>query len=211
LTPATTSSASSTSAERIPYGEMREAYLKRALAIHPDRARGAAEGAKHHAQFVALQDAWHRYYKSVDAATTRGGAGGDEGGEGDEGAGFTGFGVGCSFSDNPLERDLRAEIMDQAGRGFLQNGMIAAEGAGGGEGGSAGEGTGTGGGAGGVGGVGGGAEAVEEEVRGSGEDRGVGQGEGGARGEGKGDGHGDGDEGKVEQRSTKVGLGLASR
>ena len=38
---------------------------------------------------------------------------------------FTMFGVGCSFSDNDQEKDLRNEITDQACRGWFSAGAIS--------------------------------------------------------------------------------------
>lgn len=47
-----------------------------------------------------------------------------KGGEKEE-ANFTMFGVGCSFSDSPEEQQRRAEITDQACRGWFSGGQIA--------------------------------------------------------------------------------------
>jgi hypothetical protein len=50
------------------------------------------------------------------------------GGEGHDN--FTMFGVGCSFADSPEESARRAEIMDQACRGWFPSGSIPARGVG---------------------------------------------------------------------------------
>ena len=71
---------------------------------------------RHH--WNALQDAWMDYealakqwHRTSSSSST-------------EEANFTLFGVGCSFSDNEHERDLRTEIMDQAGRGWFSAGQL---------------------------------------------------------------------------------------
>jgi hypothetical protein len=65
-------------------------------------------------KFVELQEAWsvyERYAKILKQS-------------GDADASFTMFGVGCSFSDNERERTLRAEITDQACRGWFCSGVL---------------------------------------------------------------------------------------
>ena len=40
------------------------------------------------------------------------------------GVGFIEFGVGCSFSDDDVERAARAAVMDEASRGVLLRGLL---------------------------------------------------------------------------------------
>lgn len=41
---------------------------------------------------------------------------------------FTMFGVGCSFSDTPIEREKRNEIMDQASKGWFPSASLSQSG-----------------------------------------------------------------------------------
>ena len=107
------------------YDELRAAYLERVQQLHPDKYHDKRtlndsvtmdkEDAKR--QFVDLREAWNRY-EDVAKLMKRV-SGGDE-----TAANFTLFGVGCSFSDNEEERNLRNEIMDQASRGWFSSGSL---------------------------------------------------------------------------------------
>ena len=107
--------------------DLRRAFLKRIHDIHPDKrhvvntAEGAAKGGDSqlctdHDEFVELQTAWSDYDQLAKMMTKVG--------SGDSDANFTKFGVGCSFSDNPEEQRVRAEIMDQASRGWFASGLV---------------------------------------------------------------------------------------
>lgn len=67
--------------------------------------------------FVELQEAWTKYNK-ISKEMRRGRK------DNDEEHGFTMFGVGCSFSDNAEESRKRAEIMDQASRGWFASAQL---------------------------------------------------------------------------------------
>lgn len=68
--------------------------------------------------FVDLKEAWEEYEKIAKVMKK---------GSGREiQSNFTMFGVGCSFSDNPYEQQRRAEIMDQACRGWFSAGQLPA-------------------------------------------------------------------------------------
>jgi len=135
------------------YADLRSAYLERIQSTHPDKffnrkesyrngplestIRGSLESRNSEEQrvrpqllqhdlwdkqdattyFIELQDAWKNYdnfYKHMRQSL------------GDQGEGnFTMFGVGCSFSDNPEERELRNEIMDQACKGWFSAGSLS--------------------------------------------------------------------------------------
>ena len=109
------------------YSDLRKAYLERIHAIHPDKFRNKislilgndAQNVKDdlHSRFVELQDAWDRYEKVAKMMNV---TKSDK-----QEAGFTMFGVGCSFSDSPEERALRSEITDQACRGWFSSGEIS--------------------------------------------------------------------------------------
>lgn len=124
------------------YSDLRTAYLKRIQTTHPDKffnrtqkelwaisrkdrdgigfksiSNEAWDKRDATSYFIELQDAWKaydQYYKHM-----RQGVG--EKGTGD----FTMFGVGCSFSDNAEERELRNEIMDQACKGWFSAGSLS--------------------------------------------------------------------------------------
>lgn len=117
------------------YKDLRTVYLERLHSIHPDKAAhktttppslqqddgDAAQSSSKddlHKQFVELQDAWDRYETVVRMMKNV--TGGDK-----EESNFTMFGVGCSFSDSPEEQRRRAEITDQACRGWFPGGEIA--------------------------------------------------------------------------------------
>jgi hypothetical protein len=68
--------------------------------------------------FVDLKDAWDEYDKI--AKVMKKGIGRETQ------SNFTMFGVGCSFSDSPDEQQKRAEIMDQACRGWFSAGQLPA-------------------------------------------------------------------------------------
>lgn len=110
------------------YTDLRTAYLERLHSIHPDKAaHESAEDASQptsskkddlHRQFVTLQEAWDQYEEVIRMMKNV--TGGDK-----EESNFTMFGVGCSFSDSDEEKRLRAEITDQACRGWFSGGAIA--------------------------------------------------------------------------------------
>ena len=113
------------------YNDLRTAYLEKLHAIHPDKSAHIiiSTSDKHsrttrsekddlHQQFVELQEAWDQYETVIRMLKNV------KGGEKEE-ANFTLFGVGCSFSDSPEEQRKRAEITDQACRGWFPGGQIA--------------------------------------------------------------------------------------
>ncbi|KAL3809429.1 hypothetical protein ACHAXA_003998 [Cyclostephanos tholiformis] len=113
-----------------------------------DGGEVVGEGGGGHSKFVELKDAWEAYRATVRAVRDL--AGDDEydnerrrrrlrrrresweeeddDDDDDDGGGysnFTLFGVGCSFADSPEESMRRAEIMDQACRGWFPDGIIS--------------------------------------------------------------------------------------
>lgn len=110
---------------RYTYTELRRAYLEKLQQLHPDKKysekySGCITYSTRHSEFVELQEAWGSYDKMAKIAKTVDSEGVDKD------RSFTLFGVGCSFSDTDAERNLRAEITDQACRGWLSAGSIAA-------------------------------------------------------------------------------------
>ena len=134
------------------YEELRKAYLQKVQILHPDKiefkkkhvhkfqlptamkcedAEGTSSWRKVeetikkqasrdlHEKFVDLKEAWDQYEKVGKLMKSRS--------DRDIQNNFTMFGVGCSFSDNPDEQRRRAEIMDQASRGWFSAGRIAEE------------------------------------------------------------------------------------
>lgn len=105
------------------YSDLRAAYLERLHSIHPDKSAhknvtdSSMEKDDLHREFVELQDAWDQYEAVVRMLKNV--TGGDK-----EEANFTMFGVGCSFSDSPEEQQRRAEITDQACRGWFSSGQL---------------------------------------------------------------------------------------
>eukprot|EP00980_Cylindrotheca_fusiformis_P008895 scaffold1900_cov123-Cylindrotheca_fusiformis.AAC.21 len=102
------------------HSELKRAYFSRLQEIHPDKNKTleSSVGEEAKKQFHALQEAWDQYEdlaKAMERVQSKGQTN------------FTKFGVGCSFSDNEQERALRAEIMDQAGRGWFSSGLLPAE------------------------------------------------------------------------------------
>ena len=131
------------------YNELKMAYLKRIQDLHPDKyyhhttttttqqppqTSKSTNNMKQQSQtnpslnknkclleneieFRELQEAWTNYdtimkqSKKINCGNLLE-------------SNFTMFGVGCSFSDNPQERQYRTEIMDQAGRGWFSAGSI---------------------------------------------------------------------------------------
>jgi len=107
------------------YTELRTAYLEKIQTLHPDKKysvkdSGCSSYSTRHSEFVELQEAWDSYDKMAKISKTV-----DSEGIGKD-RNFTLFGVGCSFSDTEAERNLRAEITDQACRGWLSAGSIVA-------------------------------------------------------------------------------------
>ncbi len=72
--------------------------------------------------FIELQEAWANYDK-VSKQIRRGRAATESQMRGVQ-EDFTAFGVGCSFSDSAEESKRRADIMDQAGKGFILAGQL---------------------------------------------------------------------------------------
>lgn len=128
------------------YEDLRLAYLKRIHELHPDKTRAQRATGDHEliraqnsqdvapgvvrkndntSRFVELQNAWKRYeeyarmIKKVGIRVD----GGRHHIHVDEN--FTLFGVGCSFSDNEQEKELRSKIMDEASRGWFSAGQLS--------------------------------------------------------------------------------------
>lgn len=76
---------------------------------------------KNHEEFVELQEAWDAYDK-IAKAMQKGQSDSHIRGVQEN---FTLFGVGCSFSDSVEESNKRAEIMDQAGKGWCSAGQLS--------------------------------------------------------------------------------------
>ena len=76
---------------------------------------------KNEIEFRELQEAWTNYDAVMKQSRK---INNNYNNERNTDSNFTMFGVGCSFSDNPQERQLRNEIMDQAGRGWFTAGSI---------------------------------------------------------------------------------------
>jgi len=113
------------------YNDLRKAYLERLQVIHPDKHRHASTASSNQMEapatttnedpkkeFQKLQEVWAKYDEMAKSMMKV------SGGDG-EAANFTLFGVGCSFSDNDFERQLRSEITDQACRGWFSSGLLA--------------------------------------------------------------------------------------
>ncbi len=131
------------------YVDLKSAYLERIKLIHPDRIMhqgvnsasssavcnvvkknsaaaattrsdvGSTKGS--HNEFVELQEAWDAYEK-IAKTMKRGQSDSRKRGVQEN---FTLFGVGCSFSDSVEESSRRAEIMDQAGKGWCLAGQLS--------------------------------------------------------------------------------------
>mmetsp|Transcript_20360 Transcript_20360/g.29443 ORF Transcript_20360/g.29443 Transcript_20360/m.29443 type:complete len:225 (+) Transcript_20360:3-677(+) len=101
--------------------ELKQAYLKKLQEIHPDKFKYASPSTKEkreltHDLFVQLQNAWDEY-EQITKMVSSGASNSPE-------ANFTMFGVGCSFSDTEEEQKMRAEITDQACRGWFSSGSL---------------------------------------------------------------------------------------
>lgn len=123
------------------FEKLRSAYLKRIQEIHPDKwahqqnqsctlssslthkqpqqqqpQSPSTSRKNENKMFVELQTAWKDYEKVAKQMQSVGNH---------KESNFTMFGVGCSFSDSPSEREYRNEIMDQACRGWFSSGSIS--------------------------------------------------------------------------------------
>jgi hypothetical protein len=119
------------------YADLRSAYLERIHKIHPDKQKSQQTGLMSSlseagedghetsatmtdaSRFVELQEAWNRY-EAIAKISKKVGKGDCK----ELDANFVMFGVGCSFSDNEEEREVRAKIMDQASRGWFSAGEL---------------------------------------------------------------------------------------
>lgn len=132
--------------KRHSYSELRTMYLQKVHDMHPDKMahrdnhqsankgmmKNKTNSAKDaHLQFIELKSAWEEYHSSVRIIQRHTGSGSSsnkkysDDDSWEEGDNFTMFGVGCSFSDSPKERELRDEIMDQACRGWFSSGSLS--------------------------------------------------------------------------------------
>lgn len=119
------------------YADLRSYYLEQIQKLHPDKQKSQQSPLKvphgdagddsermdltktDVSRFVELQKTWKRYASVTKISKLL------ENGESRElEANFTMFGVGCSFSDNEEERELRTKIMDQASRGWFSAGGL---------------------------------------------------------------------------------------
>mgnify|MGYP005841967865 CR=1 FL=1 len=102
------------------YNDLRSAFLQKVQELHPDKHRNDPHhySTVSHSNFVKLQEAWDAYEAVAKMAKKV---------ENEEHKlkDFTMFGVGCSFSDNEVEREWRSEITDQACRGWFSSGTLA--------------------------------------------------------------------------------------
>ena len=123
----------------ITYIKIRSKYLKRIQEIHPDKLSSNNDKQRHkknvnyskdfiHKRFIELQSAWNEYeklFKLTESNTKqKTGHNINEEEDGDGMDNFTMFGVGCSFSDTPEERENRRRITDEACRGWFTSGLI---------------------------------------------------------------------------------------
>jgi DnaJ-class molecular chaperone len=100
------------------YADLKRAYFSKLQEIHPDKNKAATSlGSDSKQHFHDLQKTWEQYSDMAKAMEKV-----QSNGQGD----FTKFGVGCSFSDNDIEKELRTEIMDQACRGWFSSGELPA-------------------------------------------------------------------------------------
>lgn len=98
-------------------------------ASHNSKNKGNDNG-KDASAFIELQEAWAKYEK-VSKQMRRGRAATESQMRGVQ-EDFTAFGVGCSFSDSAEEQKRRADIMDQAAKGWILAGQLS-DGIGGGD------------------------------------------------------------------------------
>ena len=130
------------------YDDLRKAYIQKVQLLHPDTAKQTvsttteqkihdnlstsnlqwrdvqdsidqSKKSNYHDEFIELQEAWNAYEKNAKSMK--------KGMRDKASSNFTMFGVGCSFSDNAEEQKLRADIMDQACRGWFTSGQIGEE------------------------------------------------------------------------------------
>jgi hypothetical protein len=109
-------------AKRYTHLQLRMAYLQRVHMMHPDKQLSTSEYIRDqsaHEKFVQLQNAWEAYNLSarmfLRTTNAEQGKKFDDDGNND----FIMFGVGCSFSDSPEEKERRNEIMEQACKGWF--------------------------------------------------------------------------------------------
>ena len=115
--------------------QLRAAYLKTVHLIHPDKSttttqRSSACHQEAHEKFVLLQNAWEEYNESIRMfrQSTNNNNKQDDNFWDDGNNNFTMFGVGCSFSDTPIEREKRNEIMEQASKGWFPSASLSQSG-----------------------------------------------------------------------------------
>lgn len=125
------------------YDDLRKAYIQKVQLLHPDTAKQTissdteqkadinlnwrdvqdtidqSKTSNDHDDFIELQEAWNAYEKNAKSMK--------KGMRDKAPSNFTMFGVGCSFSDSAEEQKLRADIMDQACRGWFTSGQIGEE------------------------------------------------------------------------------------
>ena len=102
------------------YNDLRKAYLGRVQELHPDKQRQDPQQEYVTEEFQKLQGAWDRYEEMAKAMN-------QVQQKEEDSPNFTMFGVGCSFSDNDEERELRTKITDQACRGWFSSGELEAK------------------------------------------------------------------------------------
>lgn len=139
------------------YMELKAAYLNQLQVLHPDKVVGKHQSAQTQSKqkslqqlqhqdkypqqntqqqqqknaFHELREAWDSYNEYTKMLRKVGKSYPNSMHEGTSRCGiqenFTMFGVGCSFADTELERHRRAEIMDQACRGWFSAGLLEEE------------------------------------------------------------------------------------
>ena len=127
----TSSLKSNSSSSSLKHSKLRSEYLKRIQEIHPDKLSSSNENGINslknkesiHSRFIELQSAWKEYEKLFKL--TRSNNKNNDEVEEDDLNNFTMFGVGCSFSDTPEERENRWKITDEACRGWFTSGLIS--------------------------------------------------------------------------------------
>lgn len=97
--------------------QLQRVYLQRLQEWHPDKQKTKKDSKA----FRDIVEAWRTYQdllKGVGSSsiTNRSSA--------EVTTDFTRFGVGCSFSDSEQERKERNAIMEQAGKGWLPDGVL---------------------------------------------------------------------------------------
>ncbi|KAL3777002.1 hypothetical protein HJC23_006777 [Cyclotella cryptica] len=134
------------------YTKLRAAYLAKVHAMHPDKLQSRHRNSNNndnlneshnsqnknadnnaHLKFIELKNAWEEYDAimkdhvklSHHPRTDDASSSSEQDTIANDMGSFTLFGVGCSFADNPQEREYRNEIMEMACRGWIPSGSLS--------------------------------------------------------------------------------------